>query len=146
MVDKDLPTTIMYTKLPATKRNKQTDTKRKQTKLQITKTTKESTGRYVYAITKKNNTSYSPKWPATQMAYKKLRQRHSQTQKKDKNTDTDKNKDKTQRQREKKHRQRHSGQERQTNLQNCKYIYQLINKTQITYPQRLCTTNFLQTR
>ena len=26
------------------------------------------------------------------------------------------------------------------------YIYHLINKTQITYPQRLCTTNFLQTR
>ena len=43
-------------------------------------------------------------------------------QKKDTNTDKDKDKtDKTQRQREKQHRQRHSGQERQTNLQN--YIY-----------------------
>ena len=42
--------------------------------------------------------------------------------KKDTNTDKDKDKtDKTQRQREKQHRQRHSGQERQTNLQN--YIY-----------------------
>ena len=83
--------------------------------LQITRTTEKSTGRYVYAITKTNNTSYSPttiistKIPATQMAYKKTYTKTQIDTKKDTNTDTDT--DKTQRQRKKKTRTRHSGQE-----------------------------------
>ena len=81
--------------------------------LQITRTTEEYTERYVYAITKTNNTSYSPttiintKIPATttQMAYKKTntktqidtkkrhkhrhRHRHRHRDKERKNTDKD---------------------------------------------------------
>ena len=49
----------MYNKLPATKINKQTDTEKKYTKLQITKTTEASTERYLYAK-RKITTSYLP--------------------------------------------------------------------------------------
>jgi hypothetical protein len=49
----------MYNKLPATKINKQTDTEKEMTKLQITKTTEESTERYLYAK-RKITTSYLP--------------------------------------------------------------------------------------
>ena len=79
--------------------------------LQITRTTEKSTGRYVYAITKTNNTSYSPttiistKIPATQMAYKKTytktqidtKKRHKHRHRHRQNTETkkEKNTDKT---------------------------------------------------
>jgi len=92
---------------------------------------------------KKNNTSYSPitiistKYPATQMTYKKPYTNTKKDTKTDTDTNTNTDTNKTQRQREKK---------RRINKIVNIYIYKLINKTQKTYPQRLCTTNFLQSR
>ena len=111
-------------------RQKKIDTKTKETK-KITQVT--------------HPNGLQPKWPTKNLDKDTDRHRKktkTQTQTKTKTKTKTKHRDKER----KKHKQRHSGQERQTNLQNCKYIYQLINKTQITYPQRLRTTNFLQTR
>ena len=90
-MDKTYPQRLCTTNFLQTRRtNKQTQ-KRKQTKLQITRTTEKSTERYVYAITKKHKysptTIISTKSPATQITYKKP---YTKTQI-DTNTDTDTN-------------------------------------------------------